>query len=86
MQVIDRIGGQRQFGKDDQVDSIVVRLAGKVQHGPRIGPGISDRGGGRRGGDADQTMSVKRVKGVILHPVGIAAWEGGRYPTWLAPG
>ena len=78
MQVVDRVGGQRQFGKDDQVDAVLIRLARQIEHGLRLGISIPHRCGGRRGGDADQAMGVKRVKGVILHPLGIATREGGR--------
>lgn len=40
MQIVDRVGRQRQFGKDDQVDPVIIRLARQIEHGLRIGLGI----------------------------------------------
>ncbi len=68
MQVVDRVGGQRQFGKDDQVD-VLIRFARQIEYGRALAA-HPDRGGGRRGGDADQAMGVKRVEGVVLHSSG----------------
>ena len=57
-QIVDRIPGQAQFGKDRDGGRVGVADACRMQHGRGIGGGIGDRDGDRPGGDAGETVPV----------------------------
>ena len=60
--VLDRVAGERQLGKDDEPDAFVGALAGGDQDGRGVGRGIADDGLERGGGDAHEAVPVRGVE------------------------
>ena len=74
MQVVDRIGRQRQLGKDHQVHALFARLADQRQMLARIRLRIPDVRHGRRRRHAHEPLGLGREEGrsighrIVLHP------------------
>ena len=62
VQIVDRVGGQRQLGKDHQIDALGVRPAPQVQDPLGVGVDIAHRPQRRRRGDAQHALVVESVK------------------------
>jgi hypothetical protein len=61
-QILDRISGQAQFGKNRDRNRLLVAGLGRRQDSLRVGRGIGDMGRGDTGRHARKSMSVDRVE------------------------
>ena len=64
VKVVERVGGEVEFGKDDAIDPACVRLARHGDGGVEVRGDVPDARARRRGGDADHLVGVDRVEGV----------------------
>ena len=61
-QIVDRVGGDVELGKDDEVDAARVRLAGQRQRLLDVEGDVAGRGERARRGDADEAVAVDRAE------------------------
>ena len=85
-QVTDGIAGQSQLGKHRHGNSLIVACPRHVQYGACVGRRIRQRGPGRAGGDADETVTVDGSKAhgdpCTVLPSNMAWLAGSRHPAW----
>ena len=65
-QVVDRVGGEVELGKDGEVDAARVRLAGQLQRLVDVEGDVAGRGARARRGDADEAVAVDRAERGLL--------------------
>ena len=76
MQIVDRVGGEVEFGKDDEIDAAIMRLARHGDGRGDVGGDVADAGERRRRRDAGELVAMDRGEGVG-HEAVVAVMAGG---------